>query len=674
MDEEAKEAKKGKTMDELKQLELEQQKMMKRLKVIDQLIAIVESRSLEKRASKYNSLMFLLKEIVWLQSAKKEFPEQVNKFNKQLSEVKIKIEVKEEGTLYKQMSILDLGNVMENVVKKKRTVSINMFAEKNYFIKYQCEMSHNEILLLHDKSALKDMCRYMTIIVPKSANKDKLAGSFSAYMREYPMKILPALSYSASKLLLEFVNMQDGENVIITEDVIDDYIKLMFWGLLSVELISREGELHFAIGMPKAVEQNVIPIISLLDREGMMGENVAGYLDGTHLYTLERLYRSYDEIFEQIKGIVIMYGVVGEEELYELVTDLLDRKWDNTDFKRFIYLKGTFQQNLRTGENRITKQRVVGFSETIMQEYLALEKFPVEQICKYENYKELELELKNAYERWKDVRYVMEQWDFSLDELEDLIAEKYLHVTRGQNPGYILNALIFEYDIEDVVDIACLWRAMMLICLQQPCYLLRGYSRLRAEQELGLNRYYGMFEVEPIQQPAAKLRIDKLPESFQKQLADMVLLSHKGMLEEVLEAEQKVEKKYRANQTVNTVLTMNLIDAYQHLSSKEQKKQWDEEVRQRLQRWLSSIKDDEERNLMISWCEEKGFYVPYEQKMVSKEKNKKSLSIDEKMESYLWGDNYTEMMPIVKSKKIYPNDPCPCGSGKKYKKCCGIIS
>lgn len=26
--------------------------------------------------------------------------------------------------------------------------------------------------------------------------------------------------------------------------------------------------------------------------------------------------------------------------------------------------------------------------------------------------------------------------------------------------------------------------------------------------------------------------------------------------------------------------------------------------------------------------------------------------------------------PIIKEKKIYPNDPCPCGSGKKYKKCC----
>lgn len=30
-----------------------------------------------------------------------------------------------------------------------------------------------------------------------------------------------------------------------------------------------------------------------------------------------------------------------------------------------------------------------------------------------------------------------------------------------------------------------------------------------------------------------------------------------------------------------------------------------------------------------------------------------------------------ESTTIHKDKKIYPNDPCPCGSGKKYKKCCG---
>ena len=28
-------------------------------------------------------------------------------------------------------------------------------------------------------------------------------------------------------------------------------------------------------------------------------------------------------------------------------------------------------------------------------------------------------------------------------------------------------------------------------------------------------------------------------------------------------------------------------------------------------------------------------------------------------------------MPSPRRKKIYPNDICPCGSGMKYKKCCG---
>lgn len=29
--------------------------------------------------------------------------------------------------------------------------------------------------------------------------------------------------------------------------------------------------------------------------------------------------------------------------------------------------------------------------------------------------------------------------------------------------------------------------------------------------------------------------------------------------------------------------------------------------------------------------------------------------------------------PVRKTKKIGPNDPCPCGSGKKYKNCCGDV-
>ncbi|MBQ4054399.1 MAG: SEC-C domain-containing protein [Clostridia bacterium] len=37
------------------------------------------------------------------------------------------------------------------------------------------------------------------------------------------------------------------------------------------------------------------------------------------------------------------------------------------------------------------------------------------------------------------------------------------------------------------------------------------------------------------------------------------------------------------------------------------------------------------------------------------------------------GDGSVKKQPVVKkaAEKVGRNDPCPCGSGKKYKKCCG---
>lgn len=39
------------------------------------------------------------------------------------------------------------------------------------------------------------------------------------------------------------------------------------------------------------------------------------------------------------------------------------------------------------------------------------------------------------------------------------------------------------------------------------------------------------------------------------------------------------------------------------------------------------------------------------------------------------GDGNVKRQPVVRAvEKIKPNDPCPCGSGKKYKKCCGSLN
>lgn len=43
---------------------------------------------------------------------------------------------------------------------------------------------------------------------------------------------------------------------------------------------------------------------------------------------------------------------------------------------------------------------------------------------------------------------------------------------------------------------------------------------------------------------------------------------------------------------------------------------------------------------------------------------------DEETRKQLYRDQKVSTT-IIKGERTYPNDPCPCGSGKKYKKCCG---
>ena len=43
----------------------------------------------------------------------------------------------------------------------------------------------------------------------------------------------------------------------------------------------------------------------------------------------------------------------------------------------------------------------------------------------------------------------------------------------------------------------------------------------------------------------------------------------------------------------------------------------------------------------------------------------------EERQEELYKEQKRSTTVVNEGPKIYPNDPCPCGSGKKYKKCCG---
>ena len=57
---------------------------------------------------------------------------------------------------------------------------------------------------------------------------------------------------------------------------------------------------------------------------------------------------------------------------------------------------------------------------------------------------------------------------------------------------------------------------------------------------------------------------------------------------------------------------------------------------------------------------------------IKEEENVKKEHTQPKQVQYNRGEGSEALQPVARGRKVGRNDPCPCGSGKKYKKCCGI--
>jgi uncharacterized protein YecA (UPF0149 family) len=84
--------------------------------------------------------------------------------------------------------------------------------------------------------------------------------------------------------------------------------------------------------------------------------------------------------------------------------------------------------------------------------------------------------------------------------------------------------------------------------------------------------------------------------------------------------------------------------------------------------------EEEAKDMIAAVLIEEMYYVLKNQENYDQERYSEKLS---KLPEYLTdqsGDYDSEeivQVPIIKNNTIGRNEPCPCGSGKKYKKCCG---
>ena len=114
-----------------------------------------------------------------------------------------------------------------------------------------------------------------------------------------------------------------------------------------------------------------------------------------------------------------------------------------------------------------------------------------------------------------------------------------------------------------------------------------------------------------------------------------------------------------------------------HLLALEEIKDW-ETAKERLEEYLTLVDDDMMKELIYQRAVEiykalgDGEKLDYYSRELEKIEEEINEGIEDwMMDDELFFDSQLQNTVVRSEPKIYPNDPCPCGSGKKYKKCCG---
>lgn len=117
------------------------------------------------------------------------------------------------------------------------------------------------------------------------------------------------------------------------------------------------------------------------------------------------------------------------------------------------------------------------------------------------------------------------------------------------------------------------------------------------------------------------------------------------------------------NEQIKIFLAVNRLTAYDRIGDQEKKETAEKELRKMILNLCGECRDEEISSGLLEVASRYGII-----QMVGK---REPVYPDGGRTDYFWDDEWEEpITPVVKAEKIYPNDPCPCGSGKKFKKCC----
>lgn len=470
---------------------------------------------------------------------------------------------------------------------------------------------------------IRDYCKYIRIPY-KTASKTALTESFVKEIKKHPDYLRLAFR---REIFGELLVLLESEKLTALPDP-DAVIFAIGLGLLECKVKKSKGLKNVDLIFASDAEELV-----------QMAEQGA-----------DAAFDDIDELNEKCSTILQPYGLLELNVFYDLCRQYADVTLSKKDFERYIYWHLRFnnavhtftgpQQKAYTALMDVDAERAMGIQEIYAKD-LPYKKFGKED---FEKWRRGYLEV---YEEWREFAgftdSMAEDRNLSEDAADRLLYTCFCLTTNGGVVSDICRETEKVFPDMSLAESLALWEISADCVMNTAIAGLKGYSRVEAGNErVGK----GAFELElPVfNSLSASCEVEKdthiydMPDDVQWD----ILFATSGEEGEVSVILKRILDEHCKDNT--ELLFMIALEELHEGKEKAAKKRLDQLAKQNphIMEEIASVGG----HLEDTFSPGRNPFAEEDDKIVQ--------------------------IPVKReTKKIYPNDPCPCGSGKKYKQCCG---
>ncbi len=488
--------------------------------------------------------------------------------------------------------------------------------------------SCGELLRALNLQETRDYCKYLQIPCLGSWTKTQMTSAIAQELCAHPEYVLYVLYEDELREYLNLAGLPNGRLEKLPEG--DALIKALGIGLADIHIEKRKGKTRAVLSF---------------------ATDISFLLRSLSADLRKQTYRNLTRFSEKLKTLILVYGLIDFDSLRGMFQNVYHTVTAPEDFCRYIYWHGRFNDLLQT-LYRLDSGKSYAAALQLDADYIMKKMLRYSKDLEYVPFSKKKLrEMADSISGrsdWAEVLYNILRHRFEFTEITAGVILELIfpEIMEGRPLPFVFESVLQmlpeEQELSDFCELWCVLSGMLLE-LELP--MLKGRSRRQYAEEKGISAWdidMAMEEKRPVY--VKECHMYEFDRSIQETMFQAVGLASEPDIKQLEEYLQK--EKIQSEEFLYLLAEANIIGCRF------------EEADSLIRRLRKSSPRGKKGAETLQEMLETGIDVMDE---------------PEEDDDLFWDDWQPPVSQtyVRETPKIGRNDPCPCGSGKKYKKCCG---